>query len=175
MAVYFDRSQFTTNPALRFVAYGVIAMVLSVVHVVFLRFVSVSSVTPDLLLILTVWIALSEGQFVGLFAGFLSGLLFDAVSADVLGTNALAKTFAGFAAGYFFKEGFAMQTIGSYRFLLIVSFCAFVHNLIYFFFYVRPMQISFGEHFLIYGIATTLYTTVAAVFPMLVVNRKKDS
>ncbi|MBN9399798.1 MAG: rod shape-determining protein MreD ['Candidatus Kapabacteria' thiocyanatum] len=174
MNVLFDRTQFATNPALRFVAYAVVAMVLSVIHVVFLRFVAVSSVTPDLLLILTVWIALVEGQFVGMFAGFASGILFDIVSADVLGSNALAKTVAAFVAGYFWREGFAMQTIGSYRFLLIVALCGGLHNVLYFFFYVKPMQISFPMFFLTYGVATTLYTTVAAVFPMLYVNRKKE-
>lgn len=176
MALNFDlqRSQFVTNPALRFVVYAVVALLLNVVHVVFLRFVAVSSVTPDLLLILTVWIAIVEGQFTGMIAGFLAGLLFDVVSADVLGSNALAKTAAGFVAGYFWREGYAMQTIGSYRFLLVVALAGGVHNLLYYFFYVRPMQISFGMFFLKYGVATTLYTTVAAVFPMLYVNRRKD-
>lgn len=169
-----DPSLIERNPALRFVAYGVIAMVLSVLHVVFLRFVAVSSVTPDLLLILTVWISLVEGQFVGMFAGFVCGILFDVVSADVLGSNALAKTAAAFVAGYFWKEGFTMETIGSYKFLVITAISGAVHNLLYFFFYVKPMQISFPMFFLTYGVATTLYTTVAAVFPMLVVNRKKD-
>lgn len=172
--VPFDRSMFQTNPPLRFIAYAVVAMMLSVIHVVFLRFVAVSSVTPDLLLILTVYIALVEGQFVGMFAGFASGILYDVVSTDVLGSNALAKTAAAFIAGYFFKEGFAMQTIGSYRFLLIVTLCGGVHNLLYFFFYVKPLQISFPVFFLTYGVASTLYTTVAAVFPMLIVNRSKE-
>jgi hypothetical protein len=36
------------------------------------------------------------------------------------------------------------------------------------------MQISFPMFFLTYGVATTLYTTVAAIFPMLIINRKKD-
>ncbi len=174
MNIVFDRSQFVSNPALRFVAYGVVALILSIVHIVFLRFLAVSSVTPDLLLILTVWIAIAEGQFVGMFAGFLSGMLFDVVSADVPGSNALAKTIAGFVAGYFYREGFAMQTIGSYRFLLLVALSGSVHNLLYFFFYVKPMQISFPMFFLKYGVATTLYTTVAAAFPMLIVNRRKE-
>ena len=174
MSIIFDPSQIERNPALRFVAYGVIAMVLSVLHVVFLRFISVSSVTPDLLLILTGWISLVEGQFVGMFAGFVSGLLFDIVSADVLGSNALAKTAAAFIAGYFWKEGFAMETLGSTKFLIVTAICGFAHNLIYFFFYVKPMQISFPMFFLTYGVATTLYTTVAAIFPMLIINRKKD-
>jgi len=174
MNIVFDRSQFVSNPTLRFIAYAVVALILSIVHIVFLRFLAVSSVTPDLLLILTVWIALAEGQFVGMFAGFLCGMLFDVVSADVPGSNALAKTIAGFVAGYFYREGFAMQTIGSYRFLLLVALSGVVHNLLYFFFYVKPMQISFPMFFLKYGVATTLYTTVAAAFPMLIVNRRKE-
>ncbi len=176
MALNFDlqRSQIAANPALRYITYAVVALLLNVVHVVFLRFVAVSSVTPDLLLILTVWIALAEGQFTGMIAGFLCGLLFDVVSEDVIGSNALAKTVAGFVAGYYWRQGFAMNTIGSYRFLFIVALSGGVHNLLYYFFYVRPMQISFGMFFLKYGVATTLYTTVAAVFPMLYVNRRKD-
>jgi len=168
------RGDLLASPPLRAIAYAVAAMLISVIHVVFLRFISVSSVTPDLLLILTVWIALFEGQFMGMLAGFACGILFDVVSADVIGTNALAKTIAGFVAGYFYKEGAAASTIGSYRFLLIIGLCAFVHNLLYFFFYIQPMQVGFTTFFLTYGVATTLYTTVAGVFPMLFLNRKRD-
>lgn len=169
-----DRPAYMSNPARRIIAYAVTALILSVVHVVFLRFISVSSVTPDLLLILTVWISLVEGQFAGTLAGFTSGLLFDVASADVLGTNALAKTIAGFVAGYFYREGMAMQIIGSYRFLLIITLSGFLHNIVYFFFYIQPMQVSFLTFFLTYGVATTLYTTVGAVFPMLFVNRRQE-
>lgn len=170
----FDRSQYMKSPPLRMIAYAVIAMLLSVVHIVFLRFISVSSVTPDLLLILTVWIAIVEGQFTGMVAGFLCGLLFDVVSAQVPGTNALVKTLAGFIAGYFYRESDAMALIGSVRFLLITALAATVDSFTYNFFYVKPMQTSFWMFFVKYGVATTLYTTVAAVFPMLVVNRRKD-
>ena len=114
-------SEFVANPRIRFVWYGVVALLLSVIHVVFLRFLEVSSVTPDLLLIFTVWVALVEGQFTGMIAGFLCGLLFDAVSTDVIGTNALAKTVAGFIAGFFYREGFVSEIIGSARFLFIVA------------------------------------------------------
>jgi len=162
------------QPVMRYLMYAVVGMLLSVVHLVLFKFIAVESITPDLILILVIWIALSEGQFVGLIAGFAFGLFYDVVSPNVLGTNALAKTVAGFAAGYFFKEGFAMQTIGSFRFLFIVAVCAFIHNLIYHFFYIQPMDVSFGGFFLTYGVAMTLYTTVVAVFPMLFVNRRQD-
>jgi rod shape-determining protein MreD len=167
-------SEFVANPRIRFVWYGMVALLLSVIHVVFLRFLEVSSVTPDLLLIFTVWVALVEGQFTGMIAGFLCGLLFDAVSTDVIGTNALAKTVAGFIAGLFYREGFVSEIIGSARFLFIVALSGLVHNLIYNFFFLRPMQTSFLMFFLQFGVASTLYTTVAASFPMLYANRKKD-
>jgi hypothetical protein len=89
----------------------------------------------------------------------------------VLGTNALAKTFAGFAAGYFFKEKNNELTLGSLKFIIAVIICAFIHNIIYFFFYLRPTEINFSGFFFRYGIASTLYTTVAALFPMLVKSR----
>ena len=162
------------QPAMRYLTYAVTGLLLSVVHAVFSKFIAVESVTPDLLLILIVWIALTEGQFVGLIAGFVGGLIYDAVSKDVLGSNALAKTIAGFVAGYFYREGMGLDTIGSFRFLFIVTLSAFIHNLIYFFFYIQPMEVSFWSFFLIYGVAMTLYTTVAAVFPMLAVNSRRS-
>ena len=173
MSTYFSMSMFD-NPALRYLAYAVVAMLLSVVHMVFLKYVSVQSVTPDLLLLLVVWAALMEGQYVGMIVGFGAGLLFDMLTTDVLGSNALAKTLAGFMAGYFYREGMGLATIGSYRLLLIVTFTGFLHNLVYFFFYIKPMQTSFWEFFLVNGVATTLYTTVVATFPMLLVNRRNE-
>ena len=98
MSTYFSMSMFD-NPALRYLAYAVVALLLSVVHMVFLKYVSVQSVTPDLLLLLVVWAALMEGQYVGMIVGFGAGLLFDMLTTDVLGSNALAKTLAGFMAG----------------------------------------------------------------------------
>jgi rod shape-determining protein MreD len=158
---------------LRFIYYGIVALVLAVIKVVLLDLIAVSSITPDLILILVVWIALKEGQFVALFAGFTCGLLFDIVSIDVIGTNALTKTIVGLIAGWFYKENQADFTIGSFRFLGIVFLCSVVHNLVYNVFYIRPSQIDFATFFLKYGLATSLYTTVIAVFPMFIKQRRK--
>lgn len=174
MSFFVEQTIFDTWPALRYVAYAIIALLLAVIHVLGLNLIAVAGVTPDLLLILTVWIAVTEGQFAGQFAGFGCGLLFDIVSADVMGTNALAKAIAGFIAGYFYKEEEGRELAGSYKFLLIVLLCAFIHNLIYFFFYIRPTEIPFLLFFLKYGVASTLYTTVAAIFPMLIKSRRRS-
>ena len=48
MADYAEQSIAQTWYNLRFVIYGIIALLLSVVHVVFLNLVSVGGITPDL-------------------------------------------------------------------------------------------------------------------------------
>jgi len=153
---------------IRYISYAIVLLLMSVAHLTLMDFISVGGITPDLLIILSVWISLKEGQFKGVVAGFTAGLFFDIISLDVIGTNALSKTLVGFISGYFYKEGASDSIIGSYRFLLIVLGCAFVHNLIYFFFYLKPSEISFFMFFIKYGVAQTLYTTVFAIFGLLV-------
>ena len=171
MTEFQERSVAQSWYNLRYVIYGITALMLALAHVIILNLISVSGITPDLLTILVVWIALREGQFTGIIAGFLCGLLFDLVSYDVIGTNALAKTFAGFIAGFFYKEKNNEYNLGSLYFILAILASSFVHNLIYFFFYIRPTEMTFWNFFFRYGIASTLYTTVAALFPMLVKSR----
>ncbi len=153
---------------IRYLSYAIIALLLSIIHVLFLDIIEVGGFTPDLLLILTVWICLSEGRFTGLIAGFLIGLLFDVISSDVIGTNALSKTVVAFIAGSFYKEGKTVRTIGSVRFLMVVFLCSIVHNIVYFFFYIKLSDLSYFSFFLEYGVAISLYTTVFAVFAMLI-------
>ena len=152
---------------INYITYGIVALVLALIHLTFLRFIAFGGLTPDLLLILCIFIALKEGQFTGLFFGFGIGLFIDIISIDLIGTNALAKTIAAFIAGFFFKEGKAKLLIGSYKFLIILFVCSLVHNAIYFFFYIKPTEISFIHFFIKYGIAVSLYTTVFGIFLML--------
>jgi rod shape-determining protein MreD len=167
MKVIFNKPRQSRDVALRYIRYAISALLLSVVHMVFLNFIAVGGITPDLLLILCIWITLMEGRFQGLIAGFGIGLLFDIISSDVIGTNALAKTVAVFAAGLFYREGSIEYKIGRFRFLSIVFLCSIIHNIIYFFFYIKLSDLSFFSFFMKYGIAISTYTTVFAVFAML--------
>ncbi|MDB5033054.1 MAG: hypothetical protein JWQ98_295 [Chlorobi bacterium] len=153
--------------------YAIAALILLLVQLN-LGYIAVENITPDLLVILTVFIAIREGQFTGLVAGFLIGLSFDLISSDIVGTNALSKMLAGFIAGYFFDEKRNIQdSVGNFRFLGIVVISALVHNIIYYFFYVQPTDLSFARFFLRSGIAAALYTAVIATLVMLVSARKQ--
>lgn len=151
----------------RYAIYLLIAIALSLIDIILLDFISIDGLTPDLLLIFCVWVSLSEGQFEGMIMAFTFGLIFDILSLDVLGTNALANTFVGLIAGWFYKENKVEQNIGSFRFLFIVFISSVAHNLIYFFLYVKFTNLAFIPFFGKYGLAISFYTTVLAIFPML--------
>jgi rod shape-determining protein MreD len=160
-------------PYMNLVWYAIAGLILLLVQLN-LGYVAVETVTPDLLVVLTVFIALREGQFTGVIAGFLLGIMFDLISSDIVGTNALSKMLAGFIAGYFFDAKLSVQdSIGSFRFLGVVAIAALAHNIVYYFFYVQPTDLSFVKFFLRSGIAASLYTTVIAVLVMLVAARKQ--
>ncbi len=159
---------------MRFLVYALVALLLTVITIVFLNFLAIGGVAPDVLLILCVWVALSEGQFAGMLFAFSVGMIFDIASSDTLGSNALAKLIAAFVAGYFFNEKKIDETLGTVRFLVVVTLSGLSHNLIYYFLYIRPSEISFAGFFIKYGIASTLYTTVISIVPMLWKSRDMD-
>jgi len=148
-------------------------MVLSLVQFSLLNFVEVQGITPDLLLILCAWISIREDRFVGTVAGFLIGLTLDIVSFDLVGINAFTKTIVGFVAGSFHKEGKEMLILHGLKFLLIVFISSFIHNLIYFFFYIKLSNLTFLSFFMKYGVAFSFYTTVFAVIPMLIKRKER--
>ncbi len=159
----------------KYIIYALLALVLSLAHIMFVDMISVGGMTPDFLVILCVVISINEGQFNGLIAGFLIGLFFDIVSFDLIGTNALAKTIVGFFAGYFYKEGFAKVTLGSFKFLFIVFFANLFNNLVYYLIFIKPSEISFFNFFVRYGLAMSFYTTVFAIFIFIYNWRRKES
>ncbi len=162
-----ESKDFFKNPTIRYASYGIAALIISLIHLVFLKFISVEGLTPDILLIFCVWVALREGQFVGMFAGFACGILFDIITQDVIGTNALSKTLVAFSACWFYKRDTLDQILSTYKFLVIVLCTSLLHNLVYYFFYIKLSELSFLPFFLKYGIAISLYTTVFAVIVML--------
>ncbi len=59
----------------------------------------IGGVSPDIPLILAVFLGLSRGAEVGCLSGFVMGLIQDAAAGGFVGAQALTKALAGFAAG----------------------------------------------------------------------------
>ena len=139
-----------------------------------IRFLSIGGIVPDLVLLWVAALAIRRGQIPATSAGFLLGLAQDILSGDgMLGLSALTKTLAGFIAGYFYNENKTLQTMGSYRLLLIAGLVSLVHDGLYFLLFLQGSGISWSRSLLEYGIPTTVYTLAVALIPMFAFARKQ--
>jgi rod shape-determining protein MreD len=119
-----------------------------------------------------VYIALRRGQIEATISGFIIGLLQDIITTQFFGLAALSKTTAGFVVGYFFNENTVEQTLGSYRYVLLVALCSVVHNFIYFTIFLQGNKGSVLFSTIECTIGMTLYTCVIGVLPMFFFSRK---
>jgi rod shape-determining protein MreD len=158
----------------RIIRYALVSVLLIFIQTKVLHLLSIEGITPDLLTIWIVYIALNEGQLAGTIWGFGVGLLFDIVVGDFIGLGAFSKTIAGFSAGYFYNENKTQMTLGSYRFVIVTLVVSAVHNLLYFIIYTRGTEISLLRAVFEFGLATTFYTGILSLLPMLVFSRKNS-
>jgi rod shape-determining protein MreD len=153
-----------------------ILLAIVVAYTLLADLVAIAGLTPDLPLVAVVFVALRYGQIPGTLAGFGTGLTFDLLSAGdgVMGLSALAKTVAGFLAGYFYNETKTQQLLGGYEFVVLVGAIALVHNVLYFVILLQGTEIGWGLAILRYGIPSALYTAAASLIPMFVVSRRSS-
>jgi len=156
----------------RHLKYFFFTFILIVIQTQVLRLLSLEGITPDILTIWIVYIALKRGQLQATVWGFIVGLLFDLATGNFIGLAALTKTIAGFTAGYFFGENKASITLSSYRFILIVLLISLVHNTIYFIVFTRGTDIGLLRAIFQVGFATTFYTAAITFLPMFAFARK---
>jgi rod shape-determining protein MreD len=138
------------------------------------QYLAVAGLSPDFTLIWIVYLSIRRGQITGTVAGFFTGLVLDLLSGNdgMLGLAALAKTAGGFTAGYFFNENKTAQTLGSYRFILIILSVSLVHNLIYFIIFLQGSGAHWWQAILLYGIPAALYTAAVGLIPTFVFARR---
>ena len=159
----------------RHAGYVLKAVVLLIVQANLVDMIGLRGITPDLLLIFIVYLAVKEGQMYVLPWGFFLGLVLDLSTGTVIGLSALSKTVAAFTAGYFFSENKIVMTLATYRFLLLVFFTAFIHNTVYFVIFTMGSDIGLLGAVFGVGLASALFTTTAAILPMLVTARGRPS
>lgn len=150
------------------------SVVLILLHTTLVPFIVIGNAIPDILLIWIVYLAITRGQIAGTLAGFLLGLTVDIISGNdgMLGLGAIAKTVAGFLAGYFYNENKTEQTLGSSGFILAVGLAAALHSAIYFLIFLRAGDVGWWQSIVLHGMPSAAYTTALAVIPMSLFRRK---
>ncbi len=156
----------------RHTKYFFITILLLVIQTQLMQLFTLEGITPDLLTIWIVFIALKEGQFPATVWGFFIGLMFDVLTGNFIGLSAFTKTLAGFIAGYFYNEHKTSLTLGSYRYIVIVLVVSLIHDVIYFVLFTRGSDISLATAIFQVGLATTFYTAAMTIVPMFAFARK---
>jgi rod shape-determining protein MreD len=145
---------------------SLVAVLLLLLQTMFVPYVSLWGYLPDVFIPWLVYIALRRGQVEATVSGFLAGLLQDVVTTKFLGLAALSKTISCFVAGYFYNENQVEQSLGSYRYVLIVMVSSLIHNVVFFAIFFQGVEGSMMPALFQATLATTLYTSVVSLLPM---------
>ena len=105
--------------------------------------ISIASVSPDLLLLLTIIYALSRGSFKGEILGFFMGLILDLMSGALFGLNAFVFTLVGFCAVPFQKIAKLPNIIVFILYIIIVTIIKYALYHIFFIIYQDTLLFDF--------------------------------
>jgi rod shape-determining protein MreD len=163
--------------ARRIILYTLLSVLFVTVDSTLVKFLAMANIVPDILLIWIVYLAIREGQIAATTAGFLIGLAMNLAGTmnSMIGLAPLAKTLAGFVAGYFYNENKIYNTLGSYQLIIIVAIASMVHNIAYFIIFLQGSGLNWMQSVLYYGVPSTTYTAAVALVPMFAFARKYGS
>jgi cell shape-determining protein MreD len=154
-----------------FSRYGALLLLLCLAQIIGMPLIAVAGVSPDIVLLGVVVIALRSGQLHATVAGFLAGLFIDCSIGEVMGLSALAMTIAGFAAGTIFQPDNTERAYRSPRFIGATALAALVHQAVFVFGYVRSVDSDLPLLLLRHGAGMAAYTTICAVVFVLIASR----
>lgn len=137
----------------------------------FAETVAIHQIKPDVVLIVLVFIGLSDGQIMGTIFGFLAGWLQDVYSPEHLGLNALCKAVTGFFVGYG-HGGVIEKNLITRGIILFVA--TLFHDGLYFLIYSWGHMHDSLWYLFRLGLPTAFYTTaVGLVFHLLLSTRRR--
>jgi rod shape-determining protein MreD len=159
---------------LDYLKYFTVAILLFVIQVTFISRMSVEMITPDIPVLLMIYISLQRGQFVGMIFGFLYGFFIDVFVGSFLGLYALTYTIVAFIAGYFYEENRVKEIFQSYFVIFIMFLSIVFSNLVYFIIFIQGMsEFNFSLLLAKYCIGSTIYTLIFGIFFMFIISRGK--
>lgn len=156
-----------------YLKYIGIAIILFLIQKTFIPLINIQMITPDLPILLVIYIGVRRGQITGLIFGFLFGLLIDIFSSTFLGLSALSYLIAGFIAGYFYDENRPKEILQSYFYIFVMFFVIIISNLIYYAIFIQGNNdLPYGYLLLKFVLGSSLYTLIFGVIFMFTLSKK---
>lgn len=122
---------------------------------------SLASVSPNLMIIITFAIGFMRGRKAGIITGFFCGLLIDCFSGSVMGFNALIFMYIGYFNGVFHRL-FYDEDVTLPLCLVVGSDFAYLFTFYVIRFLLRNC-LNFGEYFAKVMLPEMLYTVIVAI------------
>jgi len=154
-----------------YIKFALFFGVLIFVQVTVLDLISISryNISPDLVLLLVIYLGISRGHISGMIYGFLAGLTLDILSGSFTGLSALSYTISGFIAGYFHRA--PGESSIKFSFVGIIFMCAAICYFIYFAIYFQGSGLPISEIIVTYVLTTAAYTSVIGFMSNLIFNK----
>ena len=136
---------------------------------------SIASISPNLLVVVTASFGFMRGKKEGLFVGFFCGLLMDIIFGSVLGFYALIYMYIGYVNGFFKKIFFPDEIKLPIALIAVSDF--FLNLLIYFVLFWFRGRFDFGYYLLHTILPELVYTMIVAIvlyFILLKINQKLE-
>ena len=143
-----------------------------IIQLTIIPFVAVQEVVPNLLLIAVVYFSIANGQIFGTINGAVFGLMYDLISGNLVGSNMLSLTVAGFIAGYFSGETKREKYLFTYSFSLVVAICALINSVIFSFFSVIDFNTNFLQALFNHALLPAIYTSIVSILVVIVPYRR---
>ncbi len=150
----------------------IILVPIIIIQLTIIPLISIEAVVPDLLLIALVYYSIAYGQVFGTAAGAAYGLIFDLITGNLIGSNMLAKTVAGFAAGYFSTETRKEKYLYTYAFCMVVFICSLINSIIFSFFSVVDFNTNFISVLFNHSLLPSIYTALFSILGVIVPQKR---
>ncbi len=159
-----------TKRILGYLSFGIVAILLQK----FLEnYASIDMVSPQLIVLFVVYLALREGQIFAMGGGFVIGFLNDCLATHFIGYTSFLGVIAGFIAGFFFKESDVDLAAKSFNFAWISAITIAAAQLA-----ALPIiasgELNYLYAFLKFTVGTTVYTSIFAMIIVFVNGRKSN-
>lgn len=157
---------------LKFIYYAIATLLICVLQLSFSFLISINEITPDLLILLVIWITLYDGKVIGLSTAFTIGLLYDYLSMNVLGVNALTKTLTAYVTSFFYKENEFWNLIKTNKIFIVVLISSFIHNVVFYLLMINLTRADIWSIYFKYVVGATAYTFIFSLFSFFFRIRK---
>ncbi len=135
------------------------------------NFAAINLVSPQLVILFVVYVALREGQLFGICNGFIAGFFHDLLVTHFLGLTSFIAVIAAFVAGFFYKESDVELAAKTFNFTWISVVSLFISELA-----ALPIvasgELNYLYIFLKFTIGTTVYTSVFAMIIVFINGRR---